>query len=82
MRGDHPVGRAAQDEHRHAGAEAEHGHQAMSVAFHRVDYDAEALAGEMEAERLPAQFVETIRTGWWTTCLENLPAKERMRGRF
>lgn len=51
------------------------------VEFRRVGYDVEALAQEMEAERLPAEFIETIRTGWWTTCLENLPAKERMRGR-
>jgi len=26
--------------------------------------------------------VAAIRSGWWTTCLENLPAKERMRGRY
>jgi predicted phosphodiesterase len=51
------------------------------VEFRHVGYDHEALAREMEAERLPAEFVETIRTGWWTTCLENLPAKERARGR-
>ncbi len=25
---------------------------------------------------------ETVRTGWWTTCLEMLPAKERRRGRY
>jgi len=50
--------------------------------FPRVPYDHEALAVEMEAEGLPAEFVETIRTGWWTTCLEILPAKERARGRF
>jgi predicted phosphodiesterase len=54
----------------------------VSVEYRRVAYDHEALAREMEAEGLPAEFVETIRTGWWTTCLENLPAKERMRGRF
>ena len=42
-----------------------------------VAYDHEALAREMEEENLPAEFVETIRTGWWTTCLENVPAKER-----
>jgi diadenosine tetraphosphatase ApaH/serine/threonine PP2A family protein phosphatase len=54
----------------------------VRVDFRRVDYDVEALAREMEDERLPAEFVETIRTGWWTTCLENLPAKERLRGRF
>jgi predicted phosphodiesterase len=47
-----------------------------------VEYDWEALAREMDAEGLPPEFAETIRTGWWTTCLENLPAKERARGRF
>ena len=45
-------------------------------------YDHEALAREMEAEDLPAEFVQTIREGWWTTCLEALPAKERARGRY
>lgn len=53
---------------------------AVAVRFHRVGYDVEALAREMEAEQLPAEFVATLRTGWWTTCLENLPAKERGRG--
>ena len=47
-----------------------------------VGYDHESLAREMEEENLPAEFVETIRTGWWTTCLEILPAKERARGKF
>lgn len=47
-----------------------------------VDYDCEGLAREMEEERLPPEFVETIRTGWWTTCLEILPAKERARGKY
>ncbi len=61
-------------------AEVEFGNE-VSVGFRRVDYDHEVLAREMEDERLPAEFIETIRTGWWTTCLENLPAKERMRGR-
>ena len=36
-------------------------------------------AAEMEQENLPLPFIETIRTGWWTTCLEILPAKERAR---
>jgi predicted phosphodiesterase len=48
----------------------------------RVAYDFESLAREMETEALPPEFVETIRTGWWTTCLEILPAKERARGKF
>jgi hypothetical protein len=50
--------------------------------FVPLAYDFEGLAREMEEEGLPAEFVETIRTGWWTTCLEILPGKERVRGRF
>jgi len=46
-----------------------------------VAYDHERLAGEMREEGLPPAFVETILTGYWTTCLEILPAKERARGR-
>jgi diadenosine tetraphosphatase ApaH/serine/threonine PP2A family protein phosphatase len=55
---------------------------AVEVRFRRVAYDHEALAREMEAEGLPPEFVATIRTGWWTTCLENMPARERRAGRF
>jgi predicted phosphodiesterase len=47
-----------------------------------LEYDHEALAAEMRAEELPGPFVETILTGWWTTCLEILPAKERARGKW
>ncbi|HJU87167.1 MAG TPA: metallophosphoesterase family protein [Gemmatimonadota bacterium] len=53
-----------------------------SVEWRRVAYDHRALAAEMRAERLPEEFVETIETGWWTTCLEVLPAKERARGKY
>lgn len=56
--------------------------KALDVEFVPVAYDHEALADEMRDERLPAEFIETIRTGWWTTCLEVLPAKERARGRW
>jgi len=52
------------------------------VEFVPVAYDHERLAQEMRGERLPDEFVETILTGWWTTCLEVLPGKERRRGRF
>jgi len=52
-----------------------------AAEFVPVRYDHEALAREMEEEELPAPFVETIRGGWWTTCLEILPAKERARGK-
>ena len=54
----------------------------LQVEFVPVAYDHEALAREMDREQLPPEFVETIRTGWWTTCLENLPAKERARGKY
>ena len=54
----------------------------LSVEFIPVAYDHQRLAGEMRAEKLPEEFVETILSGWWTTCLEVLPAKERLRGRF
>src|SRR5438105_3524275 len=53
----------------------------VQVELRRVGYDHEAQARAMENENLPAEFVETIRTGWWTTCLENLPVQERRRGR-
>jgi hypothetical protein len=54
----------------------------VRVEFVPVAYDHEALAREMVAEGLPPEFVETIRTGWWTCCLESLPAKERARGKY
>ncbi|MGD2070354.1 MAG: metallophosphoesterase family protein [Gemmatimonadota bacterium] len=53
----------------------------LAVEFVSVAYDHRALAGEMRAEGLPEEFVETILTGWWTTCLEILPGKERAAGR-
>src|SRR5262249_816710 len=53
----------------------------LSIEFVPVTYDHLRLAREMRAERLPDEFVETVLTGWWTTCLEVLPAKERRRGR-
>ncbi len=47
-----------------------------------LGYDRLALADEMRAEALPDEFVETVLTGWWTTCLEILPARERAASRF
>ena len=46
-----------------------------------IVYDHHRLAAEMRQEKLPEEFIETVRTGWWTTCLEILPAKERSLGR-
>lgn len=52
------------------------------VEWRRVAYDHERLAAQMREEELPEEFVETVLTGWWTTCLEVLPAKERAAGRY
>jgi predicted phosphodiesterase len=54
----------------------------LYVEFVPVDYDYRRLAREMEAEHLAEEFIATVLTGWWTTCLEVLPAKERRRGKF
>ena len=54
----------------------------ISVEFVPVDYDHLRLAKEMSEEGLPREFIDTITTGWWTTCLEILPAKERAIGRW
>ncbi len=47
-----------------------------------VAYDWRAQASSMRAAGLPEPFVETIETGWWTTCLEAVPPPERARGRY
>lgn len=48
----------------------------------RVPYDHVRLARDMREEGILEAFVDTILTGWWTTCLEVLPARERSRSRF
>ena len=58
------------------------GDRAIEVEFVPVSYDHERLADEMKREKLPAEFVETVVTGWWTTCLEILPARERAAGKY
>ncbi len=52
----------------------------VSVEFISLKYDRSRLVAEMRAEGLPNEFIKTIETGWWTTCLEVLPMKERARG--
>jgi predicted phosphodiesterase len=47
-----------------------------------IEYDYHKLAEEMRKEKLPEEFVNTILYGWWTTCLEVLPVKERLRGKY
>ena len=54
----------------------------LDVEFIPLAYDHEKLAEEMRQERLPDEFTETVISGWWTTCLEVLPSKERLRGKF
>jgi len=56
--------------------------ETLSAEFIPIEYDHHRLAAEMRSERLPDEFIKTILTGWWTTCLEVLPAKERKRGKF
>ena len=58
------------------------GHCRYSVEFIPLAYDHKRLAREMLDEKLPQEFAETVLTGWWTTCLEVLPGKERRRGQF
>ena len=54
--------------------------QGVRVSFRDVAYDHHAMAKLMREEDLPEPFVETILTGWWTTCLEVMPGRERARG--
>jgi predicted phosphodiesterase len=54
----------------------------LEVELLPLEYDHRSLAREMRQEGLPNEFIDTIRHGWWTTCLEILPARERARSRF
>ena len=53
-----------------------------NVEYVPFEYDHIQLSQEMKDEKISEPFIETILTGWWTTCLEILPAKERIRGRY
>jgi len=64
------------------GGDARSPADAVQVEFIPLPYDHERLAAEMRSEDLPDEFVKTILEGWWTTCLEVLPGKERRHGRF
>jgi diadenosine tetraphosphatase ApaH/serine/threonine PP2A family protein phosphatase len=54
----------------------------LKVEFIPIEYDHRRLGAEMLSEGLPAEFQQTVLTGWWTTCLEVLPTKERRRGEY
>ena len=58
------------------------GEGALGVELVPLAYDHQGLAEAMRREGLPEPFVETVLSGWWTTCLEILPARERGRSRF
>ena len=77
------IGRPENDGHTHVWFTLLEAHQRnLTCHFVPLEYDHSSLAAEMRREGLPEEFVETILRGWWTTCLEIMPAKERMRGRY
>ena len=77
------IGRPANDGRTHVWyALLEARRHGLGVELLPLAYDHQALAAEMRREKLPKEFVETILTGWWTTCLEILPARERTASRF
>lgn len=54
----------------------------VEVELVSLDYDWRSQADSMRRSGIPEAFVETIETGWWTTCLEVLPPKERSKGLY
>ena len=54
----------------------------LKWGFRPLHYDHEVLVKEMKREGLPEPFITTTRSGWWTTCLEIMPAKERACGLY
>jgi hypothetical protein len=77
------IGRPANDGNTHVWfAMLEAGNLGLRVELLPLRYDHLGLAAEMRREGLPEEFVATTLTGWWTTCLEILPARERAASRF
>lgn len=76
------IGRPENDGTTHVGYTLLEVNGAPRVEWVPVKYDHRRLAGEMAEEQLPEEFIGTILTGWWTTCLEILPQKERRRGKY
>ncbi|MBS2963549.1 radical SAM protein [Actinocrinis puniceicyclus] len=77
------LGKPANDgrrEVRYAMLDLDDGHPRAELV--PLAYDWRAQAESMRDAGLPEAFVETIETGWWTTCLESLPPRERSRGRY
>ncbi|MES1245942.1 MAG: metallophosphoesterase family protein [Acidobacteriota bacterium] len=77
------IGRPANDGNTHVWySMLEEREDGLDVQLLPLVYDHESLAAEMRREALPEEFVETVLTGWWTTCLEILPARERASSRY
>ncbi|HEX7151277.1 MAG TPA: metallophosphoesterase family protein [Thermoanaerobaculia bacterium] len=76
------IGRPANDGQTNVWATIVEVGEGVNVEFVPIHYDHRRLAEEMRGEKLPDEFVETVLTGWWTTCLEILPPKERAAGRY
>ncbi|MDH3743900.1 MAG: metallophosphoesterase family protein [Acidobacteriota bacterium] len=77
------IGRPANDGNTHVWYSLlEERNDKLNVELLPLEYDHDALAKEMRTEELPEEFVETVLSGWWTTCLEILPARERSLSRF
>jgi hypothetical protein len=77
------IGRPANDGNTHVWYTLlEESDDGLGVELLPLRYDHQLLAAEMRREELPEEFVETVLTGWWTTCLEILPARERAASRF
>ena len=77
------IGRPANDGSSHVWyAMVEAREKELGVELVPLVYDHLGLAAEMRSEGLPEEFVETVLTGWWTTCLEILPARERAASHF
>ena len=81
------TGRPANDGGRHVwyalldvGEDAADGRASAQLVS--LEYDWRSNAASMRAGGLPEAFVETVETGWWTTCLEIVPPVERSRGRY
>ncbi|MGI9120602.1 MAG: radical SAM protein [Acidimicrobiales bacterium] len=77
------LGRPANDGRRevwYAVIDLEDGHADAELV--PLAYDWQAQSASMRAAGLPEPFVETVETGWWTTCLEVVPPLERSRGRY
>ena len=77
------IGRPANDGATHVWyAWVEAAAEGLRIELVPLRYDHQELAREMRREKLPEEFVETILSGWWTTCLEILPARERNASRY